>query len=105
MEGLVSLSLLGMDGHLLQQRLDSEQKWEILSRQTNDLSQRMKDLEIEDRLCEIERELRELDHKAGVWLLLGCEREVVGWRHLACFLPDLGRQDTGRHGPLHEAAR
>ena len=67
-----------MDSHLMQQWLDLVHERNILIRQTNDLSQRMKDLEIEDQLCEIERELRELDQITGVWLLLGCKRRVVG---------------------------
>ena len=55
----------GVESHLMQQWLDLVHERNILIRQTNDLSQRMKDLEIEDQLCEIERELRELDQIPG----------------------------------------
>lgn len=67
MKGVTS-DPIGMDSQLMQQWLDLVHERNILIRQTNDFSQRMKDLEIEDQLYEIERELRELDQIPGALL-------------------------------------
>ena len=74
MKGVTS-DPVGMDSQLMQQWLDLVHERNILIRRTNNLSQRMKDLEIEDQLYEIERELRELDQIPGALLPEG----VCGW--------------------------
>ena len=88
MKGVTS-DPVGMDSQLMQQWLDLVHERNILIRQTNDYSQRMKDLEIEDQLYEIERELRELDQIPGaslpeggcgcLWEEYGCLGEECRW--------------------------
>ena len=74
---------VGMDSQLMQQSLNLVHERNILIRRNNDLSQGMKDLELEDQLYEIEGELRELDHIPGVSLpgegVVVWGRSVIGW--------------------------
>ena len=98
---------VGKDSQLMQQWLDLVHERNILIRQTNDFSQRMKDLEIEDQLYEIERELRELDQIPGaslpeggcgcLWEEYGCLGEECRWLRRV-WLPGEGCGCLGERG-------